>query len=1480
MKKKMCIVKKLLSVFVLVTLVAFLGCGIGAGDLPSDYQNTTNNTNEKNDSDNHICSDSYFWGTWVRMDNGKQYEVLEDKVIFEGRQYSVISSASTELQVKSLGTFKKESDSVIINGNIPYFRNGGANLEYSLKLVGFTEGAGRAASSSISGIKGKSKSEKYTSFTSEGESESDGTITFTAPTANDTQTVTIENGTDLVVIPGLKINNKGDYMGTVALVGEDDYNLKITGVISEDQKDDGYLYGNNAKVYDMVITITNVSKNNCSSSICIIESQSPAVTVLGENLSGITISTLKPNATKEIKVKVVCSDLSEAYIDTGINVTIRNPKTKQEWADYIPLRFFKGLIPITVAAQNPEENNEAALNGFIIYPDGNNQFFSVKNNSSSILMVPTFGNNGNYMMVFSGATVTSELSDSTEMYYSVAAGSSKMKDINLSVGWELLESYMTYGGDNNSENNAYFAHEDFTSYLSEGEIDYYTITADSEEFYAPGAKNFCQVTYESEYATVPTSFYIPEGNSLSAEKLPVLEEKGMSFLGWYDGNIKVTNGYRINSDTKLTAKWQISSYKIEYKLNGGTNAALNQTVYTVMSDTISLLDADRNGYTFEGWYITEDFTGNPVLTIESGSVGNITLYAKWTPVIYTITYYLNGGENASENPNSYTVENKTTVLAEPIKEGYYFDGWYVTEDFSGDEIEKIESGSYGNITLYAKWLKECTVTYVSDYGTVPQSIKVGEGNKITIDQLPVLETEGKYFAGWYAGETIIEDGKYTVTDDVTLTARWINKYQVSYVSDYGTVPQLIEVAEGSLLDTQALPQLAEKGWKFIGWYADASYTQKVETGYFVNINITLYAKWEEKQVLEDDFVFVEGGTVVGSNSYNQYYSGAFPEGRTVTLSDYYMSPYEVTKKLYEEVMIENIYGLESDPSDSSHYPNSFMKRTCEIDSERAVETVTWYDAIYFCNLYSEQEGLEPVYTIEILSIANGHINSAIITADHTKNGYRLPTEAEWEYAARGGKETYGTTVFANYFAGTTTTNYYDDSNFVLDGFAWYGFNTCNDGMTGDFYVRGVEGSGAHQVGLLAPNALGLYDMSGNVWEWCYDLYGSINTGIVSNPMGELEGDRHVFRGGCWVNEAYFCSVINRNFDVPSDMANGLGFRLVRSAPRENVVITYSTEHSIAPESVEIIKNGILVEENLPQLTENGWKFFGWYTDASYTQKVEEGYEVKTNITLYAKWEEKQPAADNFVFVEGGTFNMGEGTAKHSVTVGSFYMCPYEVTQEEYEQYGIYGGPSPSSTYGVGNNYPAYNVSWYDALVYCNKRSIAEGLTPCYTINGSTNPSDWGNGSIPSWSEINWDSATCDFKASGYRLPTEAEWEYAARGGKYKNEYTYSGSNSIDDVAWYYYNSGYKTHTVGGKTANNLGIYDMSGNVREWCWDWYGNYSTSAQTNPTGAASGSSRVRRGGSWYDSSSGCSVSSRYGSSPYSRDSIYGFRLVRSAQ
>jgi formylglycine-generating enzyme required for sulfatase activity len=181
-----------------------------------------------------------------------------------------------------------------------------------------------------------------------------------------------------------------------------------------------------------------------------------------------------------------------------------------------------------------------------------------------------------------------------------------------------------------------------------------------------------------------------------------------------------------------------------------------------------------------------------------------------------------------------------------------------------------------------------------------------------------------------------------------------------------------------------------------------------------------------------------------------------------------------------------------------------------------------------------------------------------------------------------------------------------------------------------------------------------------------------------------------------------------------------------------------------------------------------------------------------------------------------------------------------------------------------------------------------GFTPAYRINNSTDPSAWG--STPTLSNSTWNAVTIVEGSTGYRLPTEAQWEYAAKGGNPLAAgglgYTYSGSDTIENVAWYSGNNNtngnpWASKPVGTKAPNGLGLYDMSGNVLEWCWDWYGDYTSTDKTDPTGASSGSFRVGRGGNWNFSAESVRSAYRYGyANPYLRAYNVGFRLARPAQ
>jgi formylglycine-generating enzyme required for sulfatase activity len=257
------------------------------------------------------------------------------------------------------------------------------------------------------------------------------------------------------------------------------------------------------------------------------------------------------------------------------------------------------------------------------------------------------------------------------------------------------------------------------------------------------------------------------------------------------------------------------------------------------------------------------------------------------------------------------------------------------------------------------------------------------------------------------------------------------------------------------------------------------------------------------------------------------------------------------------------------------------------------------------------------------------------------------------------------------------------------------------------------------------------------------------------------------------------------------------------------------------------------------------------------------YETEGSVWTFTTGNAPEPV--EMIFVQGGTFLMGDHFNEgqndelptHNVTVSSFYIGQYEVTQLQYESVM---GNNPSYNYGVGDDNPVYYVSWYDAVEYCNALSEQEGFTPCYNLS----------------------TFECNFSANGYRLPTEAEWEYAARGGiNNLDNYKYSGTTgNLGDYAWYLSNSAYQTYEVGTKLPNQLSIYDMSGNVWEWCNDWYHPdfYDVSPSDNPTGPNNGTARVIRGGSRANNPEVCRVANRLNNGTInSGGRNIGFRILK---
>ena len=595
------------------------------------------------------------------------------------------------------------------------------------------------------------------------------------------------------------------------------------------------------------------------------------------------------------------------------------------------------------------------------------------------------------------------------------------------------------------------------------------------------------------------------------------ERVGYSFKEW---NPALPEKYP-EKDTEYTAVWvKEGDYTITYELNGGTNAPENPESYNVESETIILKAPVKPGYTFEGWYKDGEFT-TKVTEITQGSTGDITLYAKWVKEgDYTITY-VNVEGATNENPASYNVETGTITLKDPVKPGYTFEGWYMAEDFTGSAVTEIVQGTTGNITLYAKWLENYTITYELNGGTNAPENPAGYNVETETITLKDPVKPGYTFGGWY------KDGEFTTqvteiaqgtTGNITLYAKWeLVSYTITYELNGGTnVP---ENPAGYNVETETitLKDPAKAGYTFEGWYRAEDFTGNAVTEIVQGStgDITLYAKWEQ---IPFTTVKVEGGSCTLN-------------GKEVTLSSFWISPYEVTQEEFVSLMTGNTNGIEANPSRFTSNPAAG-----EVQERRPVENVRWYDAIVYCNLLSIKEGLTPCYTIKSSTDpaawgmsptstgAEDYDAWNSVTCNFNADGYRLPTEAEWEYAARGGRTGITDGSWEYEYSGSNT----------IDEVAW-----CYDNSD----------SKTHEVGKKQANALGLYDMSGNVWEWCWDRYDS-SSGYPSgteDPAGPGTGSSRVDRGGSCSNGASICSVSLRDSSSPYYRYDYFGFRLVRSA---------------------------------------------------------------------------------------------------------------------------------------------------------------------------------------------------------------------------------------------------------------------------------------------------------------------------------------------
>ncbi|MCL2381795.1 MAG: SUMF1/EgtB/PvdO family nonheme iron enzyme [Treponema sp.] len=695
----------------------------------------------------------------------------------------------------------------------------------------------------------------------------------------------------------------------------------------------------------------------------------------------------------------------------------------------------------------------------------------------------------------------------------------------------------------------------------------------------PGGVNFGTVTFDpTGGGPMPQPLNIAWGSVVG--RLRPMERGIDGFLGWFDENGEPwdveTRPVRpeddVNGDGYITlkARWMPISYTVSFDSYPhpytphkppSNPADIAPQSIAPSGNVVQPVNPPQlgDGRGFAGWQTEQgvpwDFANNTV-------TGNMTLFASYQAQTRTVHFEVNGGRRPDGSEMTrihFTIPISYGVVQDPgplTREGHAFDGWYTDPALTNQWIFATDRITHPDAIigmdpfyLYAKWVPNIYIVTFDANGGTPalgrQDIVHGERAG-----RPDVTRPGMVLTGWFtdAGAVPWDFDANTVTRTMSLHARWETAtYTVTFnlriPPGTGTPahpqPAAQLVLDGGRVSEPFMPPLAAEdttSWSFYRW--DYSSNGSSDPASFlpwdfdspVNANLTLHARWVPPvpgMVWVPRGSFIMGDSSV-SGSPAAYH--AYPT-RRVTLDGFYIARHPVTQEKYESLMTARI-------------PSPRPSNVTQDSDNRPVERVSWYDAIYYTYWLTETrrmaENLNHVFDISGISRAgydaplpgttvHGSISSATVTVraeyrlpNGFPNGYRLPTEAEWEFAARGGYGSPGGFMFAG-------------SN-SADAVAWY-----NATVTAQ-PVRATQ-----PVGRKAPNALGIYDLSGNVSEWCWDWFAPYASmvSLVNNPSGPAGGTERVRRGGAWNNAAGNVRSVVRNSEPPANANWVVGFRVVR-----------------------------------------------------------------------------------------------------------------------------------------------------------------------------------------------------------------------------------------------------------------------------------------------------------------------------------------------
>ncbi len=549
------------------------------------------------------------------------------------------------------------------------------------------------------------------------------------------------------------------------------------------------------------------------------------------------------------------------------------------------------------------------------------------------------------------------------------------------------------------------------------------------------------------------------------------------------------------------------------------------------------------------------------------------------------------------------------------------------------------------------------------------------------------------------------------------------------------------------------------------------------------------------------------------------------------------------------------------------------------DTALPVFGMTWYDAVLFCNARSKADNLDTVYVYTSIAgfPGSGCTDLTGLALQHDRNGYRLPTEAEWEYASRGG----------------TAERYSWGPSDTASDYAWFG------------------GGVAEVVGRKQPNPYDLRDMAGNVAEWCHDWYAPYAGTSPPDPFGgPNSGMGVVVRGGSMLDPLDSMACGARSHQLPGTAHDEIGFRCVRYPDSGGIGAYISVS---LPETTFVghgYKLALHVEAGGQPPIRYEWRQLDSTVSDSASYLVDSATAVHMGQYSVSVWNAVDTVHDStyvivdapvnpyfvqmpelvtvdgpmaLVYASGTSFRMGQWGVQDAapdfkVDFGySFYIDTTEVTQLLYETY--MEGENPSAI--RGQQLPVYRVTWYDAVRFCNKRTQQEGTTQddtAYVYTAELMYQDSASPFIGQCSllvNLQWVDTS-----KGYRLPTEAEWEYACRGATTASYFW--GEDSTTGWVPYAVNNASGPDSLGPRQPNPYRLYDICGNAAEWVWDWHAPYSPQAKADPTGPPTGQHRVMRGGDWDSGTSTMKSAARAMALPDLSDNpaaLVGIRCVRRA-